>query len=888
MLFADFHLTRRLRQIFFVSTLTLLCAAAATAQTNAAFAGRDYPNAGFKHVAADFNGDGRPDLAAAGMGVRVQLNNGDGTFRAPVEQAAGMQAQDVVAGDLNGDGRLDLVVAIGDPQTGLAVLTGNGDGTFDAPVTYPNDTGFDSPSIVLADFDHDNRLDALVAHEIACFTAPCRVSDLLSLWRGLGDGSFQTPQQIQVVPGPARIAVSDFNSDIHPDIAVAAADGKLLVLLGLGNGTFQQLPEVNIVAGVVNTDVDVADFNGDNIPDLVVAADADHRTVFLRGNGDGSFTQSASIPDALQERPGEQTVADFNGDGFLDVAIGMSQCCTVTGDGMVGVLYGRGDGTFRNVVRYLVPGFVAANAGGYLIASELSGDGRPDIVLQTRGNNPGLTVMRNTTGQSTVTSTLGSAVVTPASVVGSRQAEVNVTLARGAVAGTGSVALSITSSRPSVVSVPSGVRIIAGMTNVRFRVNTSSVTTAQNVTISVSAGRNGSRVSTTLTVTPPTEPLSLGSVEVSPAGVFGGRDAAGLVRLAAGHVAPAGGAFVSLTNDNPALVTTPPEVLIPAGQSSASFPIQTRQTSVTTSVNITGLYNGTTRSATLIVAAPTNSAVISSVTLTPSSVVGGSTQGVRLVVTLDQAAPSERATITLSSSHPALAPLPASLTIETGATSAFVDFATRPVSTPTQVTINATYAGSSQSAVLTLQPGTQTGPTLTALSLNPSTVTGGGNSQGTVTLSAPAQAATVISLTRGSALATIPASVTVPAGASSASFNISTASVTSPATVTISAILSGATRTATLTINPPATTADTVGIQRAEYESSKRTLRVEATSNRTGATLQVFVTSTGQLIGTLSRNSTQHNGEFNVSVNPQNITVRSSLGGSATRSVVLK
>jgi len=64
---------------------------------------------------------------------------------------------------------------------------------------------------------------------------------------------------------------------------------------------------------------------------------------------------------------------------------------------------------------------------------------------------------------------------------------------------------------------------------------------------------------------------------------------------------------------------------------------------------------------------------------------------------------------------------------------------------------------------------------------------------------------------------------------------------------------------------------------------------VEATSTRSTATLQVFVSSTGQLIGTLSNTGGgQYRGEFNVSTNPQNITVRSSLGGVATRSVAAR
>src|ERR687890_479860 len=76
--------------------------------------------------AADFNGDGRPDLAGAGSNVRVALNAGDGSFRPSVEYPAGGYTQDVAAGDLNGDGRADLVVTNESEQTSLTVLLNNG------------------------------------------------------------------------------------------------------------------------------------------------------------------------------------------------------------------------------------------------------------------------------------------------------------------------------------------------------------------------------------------------------------------------------------------------------------------------------------------------------------------------------------------------------------------------------------------------------------------------------------------------------------------------------------------------------------------------------------------------------------------------------------------
>jgi hypothetical protein len=700
-----------LRSSVLIGLIILLSAFNASAQS-ATFSGRDYPILGNTHVATDLNGDGTIDLAGAGLNARVMLGNGDGSFRPQVEYPAGGYTQDIAAGDLNGDGRLDLVVTNNDAQIGLTVLLGNGDGTFGAPASYPNDAGASSPSVVVADFDHDGRPDVAAAHDMACFEAPCVVADTISLWRGLGDGTLQPAQQIRAGAGLSRLAVADFNGDGNRDLGIAAAFGKVFILLGLGDGTFRQLPDLLIVQGIDNTDIDTGDFNGDLIPDLAVAPDADHRTVVLLGNGDGTFRQSASIPDAMLTRIDQLTVADFNNDSFQDVAQGMATCCSQSGSGVFGVLYGNGDGTFKPVVRYLVPGFVGGKGGGYLTASDLNGDGKRDIVLQVRGSSPGTTVLVNTTGRAGAPLGFGGLSVSPSStIIGGTSAEIEVNLTPGAVAPSGSLPLTITSSKPSVVSVPTGSRslpvavgIIAGMSNVRFKVDTVNVTTAQTVTINVSNSRIGSR-SVVLRVTPPTTPLAIGSIQLQPSGVYGGNDGSGVVSLATGHVAPSGGAAVILTNNNASLVSLPASVTIPAGLSDASFPIQTVTTGTTTPVNISASYGGATKTAVLTVAAPSQNIPISSVTLSPSTVVGGSNIGVRVTVNLSAGAPLEGATIMLASSNPSVVAVPRTVrTNFSGQMSAFADVVARTVSAPTQITLTATYGNSSQSAILTVTP----------------------------------------------------------------------------------------------------------------------------------------------------------------------------------------
>jgi FG-GAP-like repeat len=176
-----------------------------------------------------------------------------------------------------------------------------------------------------------------------------------------------------------------------------------------------------------------------------------------------------------------------------------------------------------------------------------------------------------------------------------------------------------------------------------------------------------------------------------------------------------------------------------------------------------------------------------------------------------------------------------------------------------------------------------------SLSLNPTTVAGGNSSTGTVTLTAVAPAATTVAITSNNPAATVPASVTVPAGSQSRTFGISTAQVPATTSAVITASLNNTSRSATLTITPTAGGADTVSITRAEYESGNRRLRVEATSTRATATLRAFVTSNNQLIGTLSNDGGgRFRGEFSWPVNPQSITVRSNFGGEATRTVTLR
>ena len=382
-------------------SLTAIPLAGAQSSQSGTFATFNYPLLGNTHVAADVNGDGRLDLVGSGANsADVMLNKGDGTFQAKLQYPVAGQSQDVAAGDFNGDGKVDVVSTINTLQISLSLLLGNGDGTFNAPINFPNTSGFDSPDVVATDLNNDGRLDVVILHSIACFTAPCVAAEVITVMLGNGDGTFQTRD----LPAPQHMhamEAGDFNRDGIRDLAIGSENTKLHILLGVGDGTFVRQPEMTLIPGgdlfSACNDVDVADFNRDTIQDLVVPLGNGNGNVVLLGNGDGTFRQSFRITENAVSSPLNLAVADFNLDGFQDIARAM-------GDGSFGLMEiasGNGDGTFQAPVRYLMPPDRSSLGGIFITASDFNGDAKPDVALEVGGASAILNVLINTTGGGT-------------------------------------------------------------------------------------------------------------------------------------------------------------------------------------------------------------------------------------------------------------------------------------------------------------------------------------------------------------------------------------------------------------------------------------------------------------------------------------------------------
>jgi hypothetical protein len=190
--------------------------------------------------------------------------------------------------------------------------------------------------------------------------------------------------------------------------------------------------------------------------------------------------------------------------------------------------------------------------------------------------------------------------------------------------------------------------------------------------------------------------------------------------------------------------------------------------------------------------------------LSPEAVVGGGTiQGTLHIL---NTAPAGGQVYTLTSSNPSAASVPPSVTIPAGASRATFTVTTHAVTASTPVQLTVWSEGNGDHPVLWVDPGSPSPPTvtLTSLALNPSSVTGGTSSAGTVTVSAPAPSGGVaVSLSTDSTAASTPSGVTVPAGATTATFTVTTTAVTSTTPITVTATSGSITRSASLTVTAP-------------------------------------------------------------------------------------
>ena len=281
-------------------------------------------------ISGDFNGDGKPDLAILtwdGTSVSyltILLDNGDGSFSAKPTVVAISQGNEggdgipgsMAAADFNGDGKLDLAI-VGDYVSlgGIGILLGNGDGTF--TVAGPSlDPSGDFALIATGDFNGDGIPDFVTPNYFEFGGSP-------TIFLGKGDGTFTfKAMSLTLDYFPTSVVVGDFNDDGILDLAFSDLNG-VEVALGNGDGTFNETSASPIQVPNELYSLQLGDFNHDGKLDLAGWDTYSGQIVLLLGAGDGTFAVTTTTPGVSPSTYGIHQIAaaDFNGDGVPDLAM---------------------------------------------------------------------------------------------------------------------------------------------------------------------------------------------------------------------------------------------------------------------------------------------------------------------------------------------------------------------------------------------------------------------------------------------------------------------------------------------------------------------------------------------------------------------------------------
>jgi hypothetical protein len=345
------------------------------------------PNGGYSpnYVSVDdFNGDGNPDLVVSSRNTStatILLGDGTGSLGKPVNFLVGTTPLQVLSGDYNRDGKRDFVTVNSIAAT-VSEYLGKGNGTFQVEAGFRTPTRADQ--LILADFNEDGILDIATANPgIDSFNG-----NSASVLINKKSGGVSKTTSITVGTNPLSLAAGDLNHDGHLDLVVANSGtpnfigtGTLSIVLGNGDGSFQAPNTFEIIQPPGNfarspNFVAMADFNGDGNLDVVACTDDALGASFLPGDGKGSFSSPTLI--SLQDMCQQVLATDLNNDGKADLVIRLPQ--TPFGQPTVFSSLGNGDGTFTQAKSLPTTEQIFGAA-----TADLNNDGIPDVILSEPG-----------------------------------------------------------------------------------------------------------------------------------------------------------------------------------------------------------------------------------------------------------------------------------------------------------------------------------------------------------------------------------------------------------------------------------------------------------------------------------------------------------------------
>ncbi|MFZ2493229.1 MAG: FG-GAP-like repeat-containing protein [Thermoanaerobaculia bacterium] len=334
-------------------------------------------------ASADFDRDGKPDLAVVigGSKVSVLLGNGSGSLGSPTDHAVGTNPVGVEVADFNRDGKPDLAVA-NESSDSVSILLGDGIGGFGSATSIAIPVTESGPqALVVGDFNRDGKPDVAVTCGVTQGVAILLNTTAL----GSGTPSFNSSAIASLASLQRGIATGDFDRDGKLDLAFAVYGdgtnaGSVMILQGDGSGSFLSIGSVATDVGP--RAVEAGDFNRDGKLDLAVSNSVSNNVSILLGNGSGGFAAASNTSAGTS--PSAITIADFDNDGKLDLAVGNV--------GTLSMLRGDGSGGFAAASPITQD---AAQTLSSLAAVDLNLDGKLDLASANNGSSTNTSVVLN-------------------------------------------------------------------------------------------------------------------------------------------------------------------------------------------------------------------------------------------------------------------------------------------------------------------------------------------------------------------------------------------------------------------------------------------------------------------------------------------------------------
>ncbi len=267
----------------------------------------------------------------------------------------GSNPSSINAGDFNGDGNVDILVANQADDT-LTLRLGIGNGSFHEGTIIS--TGDNPTSVKSSDFNNDGILDIATLNTF---------DNEVNIYFGHGDGTFTSASTLISDPNSTTLLAEDLNNDGYADIIMGGYNDTLELFINNRNGTFAESTLTAPLPLGEATFISVADFNGDGNVDIATGGDFDLSIAVISGNGDGTFNTAASY--STNGVIVNLEAADLNNDGHIDLISDRD------------ILLNDGEGNFGTAQSY------ASGTHVDIVVGDFNGDGMKDIGAANFGNS---------------------------------------------------------------------------------------------------------------------------------------------------------------------------------------------------------------------------------------------------------------------------------------------------------------------------------------------------------------------------------------------------------------------------------------------------------------------------------------------------------------------